>query len=645
MPRRKSKNSAEPANATAQNVVSNSQQHIQPDDSEYLEEVATSQRCKDFDDYLKSKPKGDNDCCDFFSDATNNELEYFARKFIDFGVENPKEIKILGYIASKYKTALLKIKKFINDVVKSLEGEFEEMEQEKITNALKIDNFGKLIGELYVSDQQIISPEFMTQFLTFLMNNGKFSTLSSTLELCGYFSIKENQEYLGTLMKSVDFREKFGDKVKTNPEDFEDKDEIYKSRLFKPAESAKQFRNFETMLFSIAENMSVSYNYELFGMLDINTKKLVAFIIDTLRKPDANVIKIAKFFKSFNDFSYKIGGFIQKLMKNLDMKVLDMSVDNLQEMRNLGKFIAELKNLGVTTNDSQKMWLEKVKTLDIDENFEVMEVYIDVLKPMLINIQVHEYDILLKIRKYIQDINNSLEPSYSEIITRIKSKIAQILQNIVAKRTGAASSELFFKIRLGHKIDGLPTDMPEKHPRIFDVQDFAKIFYINAISHDLFTQNYANSIQVLKSGPKGATFIHSLKDTLYANSFPNLFFPKFCESDEAPGTFDFIVHLFNEDVIPESAIISFLQVILELKDLENYKNYASRFLENLQSIAHGRNNKRFSQNLRSCIAKVQSKLKKLDIEHTKVENTEVSHEEVKDEEVKDEEVDDWEDRC
>ena len=100
---------------------------MRADDSEYLEEVAMSQKCKNFDKYLKSKSKGINDCCDYFSYATNNEVEYFSRKFIDHVLENPKEIKILGSIASKYQSGLLRVRRLIKDTVKSLESEFEAL--------------------------------------------------------------------------------------------------------------------------------------------------------------------------------------------------------------------------------------------------------------------------------------------------------------------------------------------------------------------------------------------------------------------------------------------------------------------------------------------------------------------------------------
>jgi hypothetical protein len=378
--------------------------------------------------------------------------------------------------------------------------------------------------------------------------------------------------------------------------------------------------------------------------MHINTRGLVAFLSDTILRKDSNVIEIAKFLKSFNDFSYKIGHFIHGLKNNFELRILDMSADKLQEMRTIGKLIAELKNLAVTNNDSKNLWLEKVKTLDPVENFEVMEVYIDVLKPMLVDIQVYEFNKLKEIHKYILEINNSLEQLLdTEDKTRIKAKVDQILENIVIKQIDPVASDILFKAKYGYKVDGLSIDMPEKSPKIFDVQDFAKIFYKNAISNHLFTQNYANSIPALKTGPRGTAFIHALKDTLPSNLIQNLFTPEFCESDEALGTFDFIVQLFYEDIVLESVIIAILNNILDLKNLEYYKNYASRFLENLQSISHGTsNNKRFSPNLRSCIAKVQNKLKKLDVENVKVKNL-VENTEVLCKEVKNVEVDSWED--
>ncbi|CAG9811238.1 unnamed protein product [Chironomus riparius] len=598
--------------------------HMIVDDAEYLEEVQISNKCKAFEKYLKSTSKGINDFCSFFSDATINEVEYFSRIFIDHAIENPKEIKILGSIASKYQTALLRVRRLIKDTVKGLEGEFETLKRAGNADSVKVGNLGKLLGELYVSEKPIITAEFMTSFLTFLTDNGDITTIASTLKLCGYFYKSKNQKHFDNFMESINvFRSIIEDEFIDLSENYENKEQICKSRLFMPADSVKKLSSLEMVITNVSENKSVSYNYELTGILHMNYKRLIKLVINSLKTPDANVIELAKFLKSLHDFTYKIGNFVKRLKVNLELRVLDMSTDNLQEMKILGMFIAELKNLNVTSNESQKLWLEKAKSLDPVENFEVMEIYVDVVKAMLVNIQIHEYEKIEKIQKFLLDFNKSLESTDNEVTIRIKSKIAQILQNIVIKKVDSATVDLLFKIRHGQRIEGLPKDMPESDPNQLDVQDFAKIFYINAISNHLFTVNFTNSLKFLKTGSKGEKFIQNLRDMLSSNLFPNIYSPDFCESDEAQGTFELILQLFKEGVLMDLEIISFLQVIYELENLQKYKDYASKFTDDLYLlVVRGtrRNARKFSHNLTKYIERVQQKLKELDVEDVEVED-------------------------
>ncbi|KAL7013522.1 hypothetical protein ACKWTF_015441 [Chironomus riparius] len=598
--------------------------HMIVDDAEYLEEVQISKKCKAFEKYLKSTSKGINDYCSFFSDATNNEIEYFSRIFIDHAIENPKEIKILGSIASKYQNALLRVRRLIKDTVKGLEGEFETLKRAGNADSVKVGNLGKLLGELYVSEKPIITAEFMTSFLTFLTDNGDITTIASTLKLCGYFYKSKNQNHFDNFMESINvFRSIIEDEFVDLSENYENKEQICKSRLFMPADSVKKLSSLEMVITNVSENKSVSYNYELTGILHMNYKRLIKLVINSLKKPDANVIELAKFLKSLHDFTYKIGNFVKRLKVNLELRVLDMSTDNLQEIKILGMFIAELKNLNVTSNESQKLWLEKAKSLDPIENFEVMEIYVDVVKAMLVNIQIHEYEKVEKIQKFLLDFNKSLESTDNEVTIRIKSKIAQILQNIVIKKVDSSTSDLLFKIRHGQRTEGLPKEMPESDPNELDVQDFAKIFYINAISNHLFTVNFTNSLKFLKTGSKGEKFIQNLRDMLSSNLFPNIYSPDFCESDEAQGTFELILQLFKEGVLMDLEIISFLQVIYELENLKKYKDYASKFADDLYLlVVRGtrRNARKFSHNLTKYIERVQQKLKELDVEDVEVED-------------------------
>ena len=576
----------------------------------YREEIENSQKCKDFEKFLKSDLDEVNKSCDFFADASCKELEYFAVIFIKFAIENPDQVKALGFVASNFKTALLRIRKLLTDVVSSLKQEFEVTKQEKSINLLKIEKFSKLLRELYVSQGQLVPPDFMAEFLTFLNEKKQFIILTSTLKFCGCFYKERNRKHFESLIKSFAFGPIVENEIAEMSENFYNKDQILKSKLFKSSESALNIGNLRVVLSGIVDNRDVRFDYELYEMLHINTRAITNIILNIVDNPNANVIEVAKFLKSLNDFTYKIGNFIQRLKDNLKLKVLNMSTDSLQEMKTVGKILAELKNLSVTNNENQILWLEKVERLAPVVNFEVMEVYVDVVKAMLVNIQIHDYEKLHQIHKYLKDTSKSLEPSNTEVATRIKSKIAQILQNIILKKVDRASSELLFKIRLGHQIEGLPKDMPENSEKIFDVQDFAQLFYLNAIYNQYFTANYADAINILRTGTKGELFIRSLRAVLFFNLFPNTFAPE-CELDEVPGTFEFIALLFEAQILTDLEVISFLNKILELVNLEKYKDYLRIFIVELDFIVEyeKKTNRKFNRDLTNCIAKVRKMLK------------------------------------
>ncbi|KAL7013527.1 hypothetical protein ACKWTF_015446 [Chironomus riparius] len=598
-----------------------SPKHIKDDNPTFLEEVENSQKCKDFEEYLKYDPKGVNDCCDFFNDATNNEIEYFARKFIEYVIENAEEVKNFGSIAQKLKTALLRIKSFIADAMNSFEKEFEVIKYRTSTNSSKLENFAKFIGELYVSHGQLVPNDLMNDLLQFLCDKKQFVALTSTLKLCGYFYKERNRKHFESLMKSFKFGPIVEDEISKMSESFDDKNEIINSRLFKSSETAQNIGSLETILSRIADSRDVRFDYELYEMLHINTRGLTNIILNIVDKPSSNVIEVAKFLKSLNDFTYKIGNFIQSLKDNLKLKVLSMSTNNLQEMKTLGKFIAELKTLSVTDDENQKLWLEKVENLNLINNFEVMEVYIDVIKAMIITIQIQDYEKLQEVHQYLKVTSKSLESSNTEVAIRIKSKIVPILQNIVLKSVTPSTSELLFKIRLGHKIQGLPKDMPESNQNILDVQDFAKIFCLNAISSHHFTANFTYAIKFLTTGPKGEVFIQSVRDALSSNLIPNVFF---FESDEVIGTFELIVHLFKEYTLSESEIDLFLKNILKHQNLGMFKDCTRIFIEDLQQLVADetwRIARRFSHSLRYSIKEVLKKLRKLDVAERKANNS------------------------
>ncbi|CAG9811239.1 unnamed protein product [Chironomus riparius] len=589
---------------------------------EFKLEIDNSQKCKDFEEYLNSKSKGSNDCCEFFVDATTNELEYFARKFIKFAIKNPKEIKILGTIATKYKAIMLRVRKFIREVVKSLNSEFEVMKENEKVDSVIFLNLGKLLGELYVSENEIVKIGFMANYLNYLKENGEFITLTTTLKLCGHeFKNKVPKQY-EKLMNSFIFAEIIEDEITKMIENLDDESLLYQSRLFKPAESANKFLNLKTVFNGILKNQDVSFSYELNQMLHINTKGLINMIISSLQKPDANVIEVAKLLKSLFDFTFKIEKFTKRLKTQLNSKITDLSeADNLQDMKTLGMLIAELKNLHVIDDDSQELWLEEVKTFESDDIFEVMEVYIDVIKAMIITIQIQDYEKLQEVHQYLKVTSKSLESSNTEVAIRIKSKIVPILQNIVLKSVTPSTSELLFKIRLGHKIQGLPKDMPESNQNILDVQDFAKIFCLNAISSHHFTANFTYAIKFLTTGPKGEVFIQSVRDALSSNLIPNVFF---FESDEVIGTFELIVHLFKEYTLSESEIDLFLKNILKHQNLGMFKDCTRIFIEDLQQLVADetwRIARRFSHSLRYSIKEVLKKLRKLDVAERKANNS------------------------
>ncbi|KAL7013523.1 hypothetical protein ACKWTF_015442 [Chironomus riparius] len=580
-------------------------------------EIDNFQKCKDFEEYLNSKSKGSNDCCEFFVDATTNELEYFARKFIKFAIKNPKEIKILGTIATKYKAIMLRVRKFVREVVKSLNSEFEVMKENEKVDSVIFLNLGKLLGELYVSENEIVKIGFMANYLNYLKENGEFITLTTTLKLCGHeFKNKVPKQY-EKLMNSFIFAEIIEDEITKMIENLDDESVLYQSRLFKPAESANKFVNLKTVFNGILKNQEVNFSYELSQMLHINTKGLINMIISSLQKPDANVIEVAKLLKSLFDFTFKIEKFTKRLKTQLNSKITDLSeADNLQDMKTLGMLIAELKNLHVIDDDSQELWLEEVKTFESDDIFEVMEVYIDVAKVMLVNIQIYDFKLLQEVHEYLQNIHNSLESSNTATATRIKSKISQILQNIVLKDVDDETTELIFGIRVGKRIKGLPEDMPESSEDEIDVQDFAKIFYVNATSNQHFTANFGKTIQILKSGPLGLKFIQYLRDTLTSNLFPQIYSPEFCDLDEAPGTLELIAYLFNEDVLSETRILSLLKIILEIENVGNCKEVLIKFTEDVQLIVDRRARRqrsRLNQDIRDCVEKVKNKLKLVDI--------------------------------
>lgn len=487
------------------------------------------------------------------------------------------------------------------------------MKQKKSKSFKNLDNFAKFLGELYVSQSQIIDTKFMTDFLNFLNEKSQFIILTSTLKVCGYFYELKNRSHFKNLMKSIAFRPIVEDEITKISENFDNKSDIFASRLFKPSKNAEISGNLNQILTGIAENKNVDFDYEINKISNINTRILVDVIAEVLQKPDANVIEVAKFLKTLYDLSSKITNFIHILKENLRSRILDMSANDSKKMRILGKLTAELRNLSVTNDETQKLWLEKIETFDLDNNLEVIEVYIDVVKAMLIDIQTFQLEKLQDIHKYLENTFKTLESSTSATAIRIKSKITKtFFERNILKTITPSTSELLFKIRFKHKIEGLPNKMPEKNPNILDVRDFGIIFCIAAVSNHHFTANFARSIKILKAGPNGEIFIQSFRTELSSNLFPSIFNHDFFESDEANGTFELIFQLFKEEFLTELEIISFLEILLKVENFNSYKDCAAGFIVDLQLFIvrqTRRNHKKFSEKLKSCVENAQKKLK------------------------------------
>jgi len=596
------------------------------EETAYTMEVAKSDKCREFEKFLDSDNEKAAFNINLFYGATDNELEFFARKFIEVGIEKPQRIKFLAFTAYKFQGVLNSIRKIVNNVVKHLEEEIEVMRQKNQKNPIPMNNLAKFIAELYVNERKIISPIMMTSWLSLLTELGESTAITSTLKVCGYFYKIDEPENFDKFMDSIKvFWTIVNDEIMEISDQLNGKgQEVYveyqKSRMFQPNPSVESLDDLDQFLFETSR--SKTFNFDFQNLLEFRYSDMfntARTIVKEVARPNANVIKIAEFLKSFFEFSFKIGKFVKRLKINFEMRISEMTLDDLKEMKNVGKLIGELRNLTVIDKIPQEKWLEMIESLNGLKNSKVMEIQLEVLKVMLQNLLIHDED---RYVDYLKDIK-AIDTSDSII----KSKILQITQNTVDKKIDKASKDVLFRIKVGSKIDGLPQGIPTSNQTEFDLNDFVKVFLVQAISNRFLMEFYTRSMKSLTNGRRN-DFGKILLD-LCKDRFMNILNPELFDEDEAVGTLKIIRNLFKPSILTVKNNETFLQQMLEFKDFENHKNCIKILLGMIKSVViftETRNKGESNKNLRTLLRQVEVKLTGIeDISAEDQEEVEIWH--------------------
>ncbi|XP_070501801.1 uncharacterized protein [Chironomus tepperi] len=576
----------------------------------YKNETENSQKCKEFENFLNMADENALFNVAMFADILDNEIKCFARKFIEIGIQEPQKMKFLAFIAYRFQQIIFHMRQVAAKVVKSLDQEIEVMKTNNGKGSIDMTNLAKFIGECFMYEDELIPTKSVTNWLSLLSDLGETDAIVMTLKLCGGVYKIVDPKNFDKFCNVIDTSTKV--EIDAVCEDFDKiaPDSYLKyqeSRRFQPEKDAEKISNFNLFLIQYSRGKNVNFDYlSLYGCKHNNLIDVSNKFIRELVKPNANVIKLAEFFKSFFDFSVKLGKFVVELKDVFLGKIAEMPASHPDEITNVGKLIGELRNLIVIEKYPQDKWLDMIESLEPTKNVKLLEIYLDVLKVMMYNLYMHEEG---KYMKYLKDIKaiDTADPKYPR---NIKSKVLQIIQNSINKKIDKPSKSIFIKMKFACQFNGIPTDIPASSPTEFDVNDFVKFYFLSASKNPFFADIYLKSRKYLAIGKHGQQFGRVFNQFI-VDRFKALTGPDYFDEYEAIPTLKFIILTNSKSIYKEHAVTKFLQNILEIHDFDAHKE-CLRTLVNMLKVNLRKFLKADSHALFSLFRKVQGKFIKIE---------------------------------
>lgn len=508
-----------------------------------------------------------------FTDITDNEIEFFARKFVDVGIQEPKKINFLVYTAYRFQQIVSHIRRMEEEIVKNLDEEIEFMRKNEGKGTIELLNFAKFIGESYFYELELIPSKTLTNWLSLLTELGETDLIFTTLMLCGGLYKARDRENFDKFFEPLgDLRAVVKNEMKRVCEQFDINHmdtyiKYQESRRYQPTDSAKMIANFSLFLSEFSRDTTVNFDFlSLYEFKYFDTINATKSVIREIANPAANAIKVAEFFKSFFEFSVKLGKFIVELKAALQTKIAEMPIDRPDEMIRVGKLIGELRNLTIIEKYPQDKWLDMIESLKPFKNIKIMEIHLEVLKVMMYNLYIHEED---KYMTYLKSIK-VIDTSDSKYPQKIKSKVLQIIHNSIPKKFDKSAKFSFIRMKSGSRFDGIPKDIPESSSTDFDIHDFVKFYFLSATNNPYCIENYLKSRKFLSFGQQGWRF-GVIFNKFILERFGAITDPVYFDEHEAATILKFILQSNSMSIFTENSIATFLQNIIEFEDFDRHR--------------------------------------------------------------------------
>lgn len=539
-------------------------------------ETKNSAKCKYIKEFLSSDDEETLFDINQLAFITPNEIKYFAKEFIKIIIQKPHKIRFFAATAYRIQKTISIVQKIATDVREDIEKEIKIFKNNDGKSTISIINLAKFIGEISIH-MGLVPTELLTSWLKLLSEMGETIALTTTLKVNGWFyKLRQPKKFekfhktLGIFASEVDEEVAKVSEVFKNIEDLDSEDitKYKKSRHFQPAVGARIIEDLELFLSEISKDKNVGYNFQkLFDHKNFYSFNARKPFLRELSKPSANVIKLAQFLKTFFTISSNVATFIRELKGELDNKTAQMPVDHPQEMICIGKFISELRNLTVTDKLPQDKWTCMIESLQPSKDNKILEIHLEVLKVMMFNLYMYDGD---KHRKFV-DYIQSIDISDQNCTPKIKSKVLQISQNLIHKTLSKASKSLLFRIKSGYRLDSLPYDIPDTSPIDFDLNDFVKLFFVNATMNRYFMDNFLKSMKILTRGSRGQAF-DNLLYSLAMDRYKNMLNPDYFDEDDAIATLQFVLLFYPQNFFGQHSFTTFFENILTFEEFEAHKN-------------------------------------------------------------------------
>ncbi|KAL7013690.1 hypothetical protein ACKWTF_015529 [Chironomus riparius] len=591
----------------------------------YKKQTENSPKCKEFEKFITVADDHALFNVAMFTDITDNEIEFCARKFVEVGIQEPQKMKYLAYTANRFQQVITHIRRVAEIVMKSINQEFEVIRKNEGKGSIQVINLAKFIGECYMYEDDLIPASTITKWLSLLSDLGDTGSIVTTLKLCGYIYEARDQKNYEKFMEPLGVKgTEVKDEIKRiekqfNEDDVESYVKYQESRRFQPAQGARMIENFSLFLTELLKDKNVDFDY--LSLYEFNNHIAAKALMRELARPTTNVIKLAQFFKTFFEFSVKLGKFVINLKSALLNKIADIPVDRPQEMIRVGQMIGELRNLTIIEKYPQDKWLDMIESLKPKKHTKILEIQLEVLKVMMYNLYIHEEGRYMKYLEYIKHIDTS-DPKYSP---KIKSNILQIIRNSINKKFDKPSKVIFIKMKLGCKFHAFPLNIPDSSPIDFDLHDFVKFYFLTASNNPFFIDNYLKSKKLLSNGQQGRSFGIILNKLIF-DRFKSITDTEYFDEHEAISTLQFILSTNSTSIYRENSIATFLQNILEFEDFEAHKDCLRTLVQLLKMAKFNAFARADSRDIFCLFRKVQAKFNKIeDSEAEDDEEVEVWH--------------------